>query len=245
MAGSYVNEKLKAYRALCAESPNDDPVKLAALAGYANPKEAVERLRTAEARAQERAQQEAEDAAQGITPDRSKALRTLRTLANKTAAPASARVAAAKALLESEPKPLTSNNQILVCFRGRETDQHQRLLADVDPTALAAAIEHVKQEREAAHERQIRDYAAKHALDEGELQLAWELWQHQEARAAGLRILVLSDGYAPSEFQTDNLDNPPQSERVHATPIHTSQGEQSVALESDVRRISTDSLVTP
>jgi hypothetical protein len=138
--------------------------------------------------------------------------------------------------LESEPKPPTGNGQILVVFRGAELDPRQQLIADVDPAALAAAIEHVKAERETAQEQQIRDHAHKYGIDPEEMSLAWELWQHQEARAAGLRVLVLSDSNSTTTVQT----SPPV---IISTPIHipTDQGEQSVALESEVPRFSTDS----
>ena len=236
------NEKLRTFRDLVSENPHEDLVTLAKLAGYAQPKQAVDRIRSADAKAAQQEQEQEHDKKQGITPDRALATRALRNIAQHGTN--SAKVQAAKVLLESTPAPI-SKDRVLVVFRGREPVEQQQLIADVDPTALAAAIEHVKQEREATHDAQIRDYAAKHALDEGELQLAWELWCHPEARAAGLRVLVLSDSYASSEFQTENLESRPISEGVLDPPIHTSQGEQSVALESEVRRISTDSLVTP
>ena len=236
-------EKLRAFRILVSENPSGDLVELAEIAGYVNPRQFVERLKAADAKAAQAEVEAKEDKKQGLTPDRALATRALRTIAKHGTN--SARVQAAKALLETEPKPLTANNQILVVFRGRESDTHQRLLADVDPTALAAAIEMVKAEREAAHDAQIRDYAAKFHLDYEEVSLAWELWCHPEARAAGLRVLVLSDSYAPSELHPTNLDNLPTSEGVLEPPIPTSQVEQGVALESEIRRLSTDSSLSP
>jgi len=237
------NEKLRTFRDLVTENPNEDLVALAKLAGYVNAKQAVERIKAADAKA---AQQELEaeaDKKQGVTPDRALATRTLRMLAKH--GNNSARVQAAKALLEAEPKPLTANSQILVVFRGVELDPRQELIADVDPAALAAAIEHVKAEREAAHEQQIQDHAHKYAIDPDEMQLAWELWQHQEARAAGLRVLVLSDATPPANYSRANLDCQVKSVVGQQSPILTGQVEQLVALESEVTTISTDSQLSP
>jgi hypothetical protein len=236
-------EKLRAFKILVSENPSGDLVELAQIAGYVNPRQFVERLKSAEARAAQEEKEEKEERRQGLTPDRAKALRALRRIA--TSGTDNAKVQAAKALLESEPKPLTANSQILVVFRGVELDPRQELIADVDPAALAAAIEHVKAEREAAHEQQIQDHAHKYAIDPDEMQLAWELWQHQEARAAGLRVLVLSDATPPTNYSRANLDCQVKSVVGQQSPILTGQVEQLVALESEVTTISTDSQLSP
>lgn len=193
------SEQLKVYRQLVTESPEADLVELARLAGFKRPELAVKRINEADAKAEQQALEREEEERQGVTPDRSLATRTLRTIARHGTA--TARVAAAKALIETTPAPLNGKSRVLVVFRGRETDGHQQLAADVDPRVLAAAIEQATTERETAQQGEVRDYAARFALDPEELSLAWELWCNTEARAAGLRVLMLQDP-PPSAPQT-------------------------------------------
>jgi hypothetical protein len=186
------SERVRAYRQLCEENPSADPVEMARLAGLSRPETAVKRIKERDERKAARAAEEEEHRKRGLEPDRAKGLRTLRDIARTGKTPSS-RVAAAKALIESTPQPFMGKDRILVVFRGRDSDAHQQLCADVDPMVLAAAIEEATTAREAAHQEQVRAYAERFQLDPEELSLAWELWENSEARAAGLRVLMLSD----------------------------------------------------
>lgn len=180
--------KLEAFRELIAASPNEDWEKLAKLAGYTDPKGAVERVKRADAKAEQKAIEEEEERRQGVTPDRALATRTLRTLARSGTD--QSRVQAARALMEASPQPTSGRDQFLVVFRGRQSDQHQNLAADIDPELLAAAIAHVREQRELAHEEQLTAYAQKHAIDAEDMAMAWELFSDHGAKAAALRVYL-------------------------------------------------------
>lgn len=177
---------------MLAESPNADPVKLCELAGYKNPAAAWKRIQANDAAAAQKAQEDETDKRSGQSSDAVLARVTLRKLAKS--GPPTVRAGAAKALLESSPEPLDpSKDRCLVVFRGRSHDQGQMLQSNLDPKVLAAAIEIAVEQKEATEQAQLAEFSNRFSIDPDQMQMAWDLYSHQEARSAALRVYLLRE----------------------------------------------------
>lgn len=188
------SDKRRIFRQLLAEKPGADPLELAKQAGFSRPAQALERMQNSKRKLEERAK---------LTKlsDRERAQNRLRTVVEH-GSDAQA-VHAAKALLEASPTPASADGSgTLVVFRGYEgtVPGTQQVSADISPEELAAAIAHVRTQRAQSTDAQLAQHALDHRLDSEELSLAWELYQHAEARAAALRVYLMAQ---PAESTDD------------------------------------------
>lgn len=173
--------------------PDRDPIELATDIGYPDPRMGVQRMVDADNR-------KGEGKKLSKLSDRDRAIHKLRNIVS--GGNDSSAVAAARALLEASPSPTNGDgSSVLVVYYGRENPPTGpgtvTLQADVTPEEIAEALDYVRAKRAASTETQLEAYAIEQGINTEDLGLAWELFQHPEAKASALRVYYMSQASEP------------------------------------------------